>query len=769
MKNLMRKPIAVILAILIAAGSTGIGVYAVNENLSRQQSVSDSADEKNNSAYDKKDKKNEKSETNAKDETVYILSAADGKVQKIIVSDWLKNALGSNTLSDSSELEGIVNVKGEEGFTANGGSSKAWDAQGKDIYYTGEIKKDLPVSISVKYFLDGTELSPEEMKGKSGKAVIRFEYVNNQYETVKINGRDEKIYVPFAVLTGAILDNKTFRNVNVSSMGKIINDGDKTVVIGAALPGMQSNLDIDDERLEIPDSFEITADVTDFEMSETVTVATNEIFNNIELDGVGSLDELDEALGKLTDATDQLSDGSDKLYDGLNTLLEKSSELIDGIDKLVEGAEALKNGTSDLAAGSAQLSEGAGQLSDGSRQLADGSRQVSDGSKELSAGLDTLSQNSAELRAGSKQVFDTLLSAATAQIKEAGLDVPELTIDNYRQVLNETLASLDEASVNALAQKAAEEKVTEAVKARESEIIAAVTEAVRAEVLPKVTEAVRENVEEQVLASQGLSKEQYEAAVKAGAISEVQQTRISAAVDAQMNTDTVKNLISQNLEAQMQSDNVRNIILQNTAEQEQVLINQNLNSDEVKAQIKEAAAKASAGKESIAALIGQLDSYNEFYMGLKQYTDGVDQTAQGASRLKDGAASLNDGVATLGSGIGDLKTGADSLKDGAVQLDEGAKQLYEGLLTLKDSAPALIDGITQLRDGSKELSEGMKEFKEQGIQKIIDAVDGDVSGIIDRLETTAEVSKRYNTFSGISEDMEGTVKFIYRTEAIKES
>lgn len=759
MKDLMRKPIAIILAILIAAGGTGIGVYAVAENNSRQQTVSDNAA--------KEEKQEEKKpEANVKDETVYILSEADGSIRKIIVSDWLKNVSGSTKLSDSSDFSGIVNVKSDNGFTSEESGTTLWDAQGEDIYYTGEINKELPITLSVKYYLDGTELSPEEMKGKSGKAVIRFEYINNQYETVKVDGRDEKIYVPFAVLTGAMLDNDIFRNVEVSN-GKIINDGDRTVVVGTAFPGMQSNLDIDSDKLEIPDYFEITADVDNFEMSETVTVATNEIFNNIELEGVGSLDELDESLRTLDDAADQLSDGSDKLYDGLNTLLEKSSELIEGIDKLVEGADALKDGTLDLADGSSQLSEGAGQLSDGSKQLAEGSKQVSDGSKELSSGLDAISQNSAALCAGSKQVFDTLLTAATAQLREAGLTVPDLTIENYSQVLEQVLSSLDEASVNALAKETAEKKVTEAVRERESEIAAAVIEAVKAEVLPKVEAAVRENVEAQVLASQGLDKEQYEAAVNAGLISKDQQAQISAAVNAQMNTDTVKSIIDQNLEEQMQSAEIKNIISQNIVKQEQILINQNLNSNEVKAQINEAAAKAKAGRESITSLIGQLDSYNEFYTGLTQYTDGVDQAAQGASQLRDGAASLNDGANTLNSGVNDLKAGADALKDGAVRLDNGAEQLYEGLLTLKNSVPALLDGITQLRDGARDLSEGMKEFKEQGIQKLIDAVDGDLSGLIDRLKATVEVSERYNSFSGISEDMEGSVKFIYRTDGVK--
>ena len=43
------------------------------------------------------------------------------------------------------------------------------------------------------------------------------------------NGRTEKIYVPFAVLTGMVMDNDVFSNVEVSS-GKVINDGERTVV-----------------------------------------------------------------------------------------------------------------------------------------------------------------------------------------------------------------------------------------------------------------------------------------------------------------------------------------------------------------------------------------------------------------------------------------------------------------------------------------------------------------------------------------------------------
>ena len=107
-----------------------------------------------------------------------------------------------------------------------------------------------------------------------------------------------------------------------------------------------------------------------------------------------------------------------------------------------------------------------------------------------------------------------------------------------------------------------------------------------------------------------------------------------------------------------------------------------------------------------------------------------------------------------------------SLKTGSGQLLTGADTLYAGSLTLQSGAGALIDGITQLRDGSLELSDGLKEFNEKGIQKLVEAVDGDLEGLLDRLNAVRDVSRSYRNFSGISDEMDGQVKFIYRTEEI---
>ena len=679
----------------------------------------------------------------SKDETVYVLAGADGTVQKIIVSDWIKNAMAADSLEDKTELSDIENIKGDESFTLGGDNSCVWDAQGNDIYYQGNIEKELPVQMSVCYTLDGQAIAPEALAGQSGHVTIRFDYQNMQYEEVLLDGKTEKIYVPFTMLTGMLLDTEVFRNVTVSN-GKLINDGDRIAVVGIAFPGLQEDLAISKEKLDIPDYVEISADVENFEMGMTMTLATTELFGAIDSDKL-DLHELSDAMAELTDAMDQLMDGSSQLYDGLCTLLEKSGDLVSGINKLAEGAAQLKAGAESLDSGAAQLQAGAAQLS---------------------SGLNTLNANSSSLNGGARQVFSSLLSMANTQLSEAGLSVPALTIDNYASVLDGVIASLDDTAVYqaALEQVTAtvnanrgmiEEKVTEAVQAQvEAEVSAQVTAAVQ----ETVTQAVHENeaqfraaVIQQAL---GMTVEEYKAAIEAGLVTQEQQDAVNAAVEAAMQAEIdarmqreeiqaqINAVTQQTVREQMQSDEIQALIASNTELQVQQAISEAMSSDAVQAQLSAAA----EGAKSVIALKSSLDSYNAFYLGLITYTSGVSSAAAGAN---------------------ELKTGADALKAGTSELSAGAAELLQGIQTMKDSAPALVDGITQLRDGSMELSDGLKQFNEEGIQKLIEAVDGDLDGLFNRIRVTADVAKHYTSFSGISEDMDGDVKFIYKTDSIE--
>ena len=732
MKNRATKFISLALCAVVLFAAVGTSVFALtgegkeSEDENQETTINASAE----------------AET-SKDETVYVLAGADGTVQKIIVSDWIKNAMAADSLEDKTELSDIENIKGDESFTLGGDNSCVWDAQGNDIYYQGNIEKELPVQMSVCYTLDGQAIAPEALAGQSGHVTIRFDYQNMQYEEVLLDGKTEKIYVPFTMLTGMLLDTEVFRNVTISN-GKLINDGDRIAVVGIAFPGLQEDLAISKEKLDIPDYVEISADVENFEMGMTMTLATTELFGAIDSDKL-DLHELSDAMAELTDAMDQLMDGSSQLYDGLCTLLEKSGDLVSGINKLAEGAAQLKAGAESLDSGAAQLQAGAAQLS---------------------SGLNTLNANSSSLNGGARQVFSSLLSMANTQLSEAGLSVPALTIDNYASVLDGVIASLDDTAVYqaALEQVTAtvnanrgmiEEKVTEAVQAQvEAEVSAQVTAAVQ----ETVTQAVHENeaqfraaVIQQAL---GMTVEEYKAAIEAGLVTQEQQDAVNAAVEAAMQAEIDARMQREEIQAQinavtqqtvgeqMQSDEIQALIASNTELQVQQAISEAMSSDAIQAQLNAAA----EGAKSVIALKSSLDSYNAFYLGLITYTSGVSSAAAGAN---------------------ELKTGADALKAGTSELSAGAAELLQGIQTMKDSAPALVDGITQLRDGSMELSDGLKQFNEEGIQKLIEAVDGDLDGLSNRIRVTADVAKHYTSFSGISEDMDGDVKFIYKTDSIE--
>ena len=732
MKNRATKFISLALCAVVLFAAVGTSVFALtgegkeSEDENQETTINASAE----------------AET-SKDETVYVLAGADGTVQKIIVSDWIKNAMAADSLEDKTELSDIENIKGDESFTLGGDNSCVWDAQGNDIYYQGNIEKELPVQMSVRYTLDGKAIAPEALAGQSGHVTIRFDYQNMQYEEVLLDGKTEKIYVPFTMLTGMLLDTEVFRNVTISN-GKLINDGDRIAVVGIAFPGLQEDLAISKEKLDIPDYVEISADVENFEMGMTMTLATTELFGAIDSDKL-DLHELPDAMAELTDAMDQLMDGSSQLYVGLCTLLEKSGDLVSGINKLAEGAAQLKAGAESLDSGAAQLQAGAAQLS---------------------SGLNTLNANSSSLNGGARQVFSSLLSMANTQLSEAGLSVPALTIDNYASVLDGVIASLDDTAVYqaALEQVTAtvnanrgmiEEKVTEAVQAQvEAEVSAQVTAAVQ----ETVTQAVHENeaqfraaVIQQAL---GMTVEEYKAAIEAGLVTQEQQDAVNAAVEAAMQAEIDARMQREEIQAQinavtqqtvgeqMQSDEIQALIASNTELQVQQAISEAMSSDAVQAQLSAAA----EGAKSVIALKSSLDSYNAFYLGLITYTSGVSSAAAGAN---------------------ELKTGADALKAGTSELSAGAAELLQGIQTMKDSAPALVDGITQLRDGSMELSDGLKQFNEEGIQKLIEAVDGDLDGLSNRIRVTADVAKHYTSFSGISEDMDGDVKFIYKTDSIE--
>lgn len=566
----------------------------------------------------------------SKDETVYVLLKAGGTVEQTIVSEWLKNPEGLNELLDVSTLSDIENVKGEETFTEGEDGSITWAANGTDIYYQGTGKEPAPVTWDVEYYLNGEKISWEELAGQSGSVTIRFTFTNHTFRTEKIRDREEEICVPFTAMTGVLLDSDRFSNVEVTN-GKVISDGDHLVILGMTFPGLQQSLDLDPEIAELPSSMEITADVDEFAMGLAATAVSKDMFCGWDTEPIDAFCSIDPE-GTPEEILDGLINEEGESSDQLQSFAEQVKDGIEGIGQLLEGSKALKEGCD-------QLDEGVGTLLEGAESLTDG--------------LETLTENNEALTGGAKQVFDTLLARADTELAAAGLEVEALTVENYEEVLDGILESLDETAVH----DQALELVKAAVSEQRDQIRLKVTEAVMQEVEKKVLEEIREQVTLQV--SEAVNAQVTE--------EDKAQAMIEAQVEEQMNSDAVAAMKNQAVEEQMTSEEVLAVIEEHTDEQiDQIAEEQMASNEEVQAKIEEAA----QGYQAIEGLKASLDSYHTFYTGLQTYTDGVSAAADGAATLKAGVESLKEGSASLAEG-------AQALFDGATEVKERIKEAME--------------------------------------------------------------------------------------------
>lgn len=336
----------------------------VNEKVSETALAGDEVSNEENILSSLSDKISVEEKDAYKEETVYVFADNKGEVKDILVNEHLKNVNSEAVLTDKTDLTDIKNIKGYEEFTMDG-DTISWKAEGNDIYYQGKTDKELPVKVSVKYFLDGKEMSPEEIAGKSGKVTIRYDYTNNATVTEEIGGKKEEVNVPFAAISGIVLGDN-FKNIMVTN-GKCIEEDGKTIVLGYALPGMAESLDIKPGVFNIPDYFEVTADVSDFSLEMGLTLIVNG--SGFTVGGELDLSEIDALVKNVAGAGEQLEEGSSTLSDGAQTLYSKMGEFTTGlgnlkaaVNMLLSKVETLNEGVNKLDVGAKQVNAGVAGL-----------------------------------------------------------------------------------------------------------------------------------------------------------------------------------------------------------------------------------------------------------------------------------------------------------------------------------------------------------------------------------------------------------------------
>ena len=710
-----------------------------------------------------------------KEETVYVNADAAGNTDEITVSNWLKNSGDvSGKLTDKSTLNDIKNVKGDEKYTADG-DKITWNTDGKDIYYQGTTDKELPVSVKLTYYLDGKEIQPNKLKGKSGHLKIKVNYENKSKKNVEVNGKTENMYTAFVMMTGMILPNDNFTNVTIDN-GKVISDGNRSIVVGFGMPGLKESLNLDDikdaDDLTIPESLEVEADVTDFEMSSTFTVGLSDLTKDLDLDNITDMDSLQDALDELDDAALELVSGSNTLSDGTKTLadgvdsytegadtlneaiqkyLSKDGELSGSVTEYVNGVNKIVNGVNEYAKGTNSLADGVTSYVNGEKKLAKGAKQLttlSDGLTKIQGAIDKMkasTDNKGEAKEDLK-VASTQLAAGTKELKEAlgskevqtlltqvdgmvktgnemieeteklqtamntGIGAPVKAISKDLQNLQTELGNLNK-SLGSL-QTACEAKINDLKNS-----IAAYNTAV------ENAQTASKNSEAQIKKSVSALETQ-----KANATDDAEKKELQASIDALKKakdaTEVIGNLKKQeNVNITMPTVDPTNI-QEIAADIQKQGTTFEKTATALQTQLPEMQGKLnkiSAGKDALPQddvkdLTTKIDALNAGMQGLDA---GIDTLAAGISELDSKTSAqfptAQQGIAALNKRFSQLSSYNDALTGGALKLKKNSPTLVAGVSTLQSGTNKLANGLntlgSQLSEGSAKLSSNSDELR----------------------------------------------------------
>ncbi len=638
----------------------------------------------------------------SKSETVYSNLDSNGKAYKTIVSTQLTNEDKSDEITDISNLLNIENTNGDETFKKEG-NQIVWDSNGNNIYYKGESDKQLPVECKITYELNGEEISAEELKGKSGNVKIKINYTNNEKHIVSINGKQVTMYTPFIIVAGTKIDNAKNKNIQITN-GKIVDNGESTLAVGIAMPGMQENIGISKSKIDIPEEIEISMETEDFEMGNIIAVVA-----------VKGIDE------------DLTSD--------LNSMYSQINELANASNEILAGANQLKEGTSELVSGVDQLKDGTGAAYAGSKQIKD---EVEESTKNLkndnTPAIDSKTLEAIKAQAmQSATLSDEQKAGIAAQAKAAATLSDEQKAGIAAQAkAGATLSDEQKAGIAAQAKAAA--KLTDAQKA-EIAAQAKLTDEQKAKITAQAKAGAEFTETQKTAIIEQAQKNYTETLTKAE-----KKLILTVAQNTAYQTATTTALAVAESTAEATALKVAQSVAESTAEATALKVAQSVAESTAEATAQTVAqSTATQTAETTALTVAQSTATQ---------TAGATATQTAAQVGNQAKQKFTNQVVSQMSTLG---TALDELTNGLANIDNGVS--------------ALSVGTNKLDSGALQLANGVKTFNEQGISKINNLVNGDLRNIASRVEKMNELANEYNNYAGIQNGMAGEVKFIMITDS----
>lgn len=735
-----------------------------------------------------------------KTETVYSVLNSDGSISDTIVSSWLHDEDGINNIKETLNLKDVKNIKSNE-KPSKDGNTYTWNAKGNDVYYEGTATKQLPVSVKIRYELDGQEMSAKDIEGKSGHLKLTISFTNNYSEVKNINGKSIVIHPSY--LAGGMLNMSTgnFTNVKCES-GKIVNDGTNEMLAFANIPGLNetlksAGLDKVNNQLGISDDVTVEADVNNFDLGSIMVGMTNEIDLASELGEIGSVSELTDGIDQLIEADDQLIDGSKQLYDGTTQLKEQAAPLTgssDQVRQLSSGAIQLNDGVKALQTGISQYTAGASEIISTAQQ---GLYGISQGSGQLSYVINNGIEEKPSLKAIMKSMSDGLdqmkemagkvdTVALQKAITDTNADLKKMEeyLNGTNSELKTLKTTLKEASdaisgLNTLMQNGLQPAIKEAngkINSKNSEIsntqkeIDSYYTSINEEIsliegtiasLKEQANKLPEGSEKTDVLTTMSTLEGQLATLRSKSQTQLTQVTPFSDDDFKALQDIIGNVDSSVTKMSGALTNASTSVdkLSGYLEKTQSTL------DDMSEQLNETPVMDEKSiTEMMTAMQGGITQLKDAVVGANQYIDKIDKSLLGISN-------------NSGQGVSNIKTYSSKLSEGQTGLVDGSTSLSKATGTLAgqsgtfnemaDGLDTLGKAFETLNDGAKQLYEGNEQFKSEGLDQLKEKVDlgvGELETLQSVMNEIKAMNKEYASYSGAPEGATVTSRYVFRTK-----
>lgn len=358
-----------------------------------------------------------------RNETVYIKLDHNGKPSNVTSVNWV-DVQNKNDFSEKTLLKNISVIPNILKPVMDGDLFKvALAGKQKNIFYSGSTDKQLPMEVSIKYFKDGQEISPDKIGGTSGDVEIKIHLKNTTgkdeqlgYDVFKgSSGSFSKtIYSPFMVNAVVELSLDKFSSINAPDAASIVVG--KTMKLNfLVFPYPEKDLDI-----------KATAD--NFELNPISINVIPQMPPLTSLDLEPKLAEMYDGVGEMDSKLGLLSDGTAAAQKGL-------IDLNAGLKKFSAGLNQVVTGSSQLAAAAPAMSSGIDQLSVGAEKLImaqDGQikmlQSIEQGNAQLEQALTALAKTPGFEKQGAQLLAGIQKEKAALALLEKGGKLPDGTV-----------------------------------------------------------------------------------------------------------------------------------------------------------------------------------------------------------------------------------------------------------------------------------------------------------------------------------------------------